>query len=128
MAILVWPISLALAVGAVVACTFGSSLLDSRFRLGLKFIALGYAMPIAIIVVGAVLRYDVPREFAYVEPPIWRGVVLYAVLLANIVALAAAVKLMHGARVRAAALALPSIWITLSSGFMAGIAIAGVGP
>jgi len=93
-----------------------------------KILAIAYAIPITVMVVGAVLRYDAPRELGYVEPPAWKAAVLCAGLVAHIGAFVARVVVLRGARIRAAAVVLPSIWLSLSSGFVAGIAIAGVGP
>jgi len=64
----------------------------------------------------------------YVEPAAWRVAVLWSVVLAHIVAVATAVILMRGARIRVAAVGLPGIWLSLSTGLVAAFAIAGASP
>ena len=123
-----WPITVVLIAGATTALVFRAPFRDPRFRRGLKLLLISYAIPVVIIVIGAVLRYDGPRAPAYVEPPVWRGIVLWSAILVHIAVLVAGVIFMRGARIRAAAVVLPGIWASLSSGFVAGIAIAGVGP
>jgi hypothetical protein len=128
LAIYLWPISVALAVAAIAALTVGFPLRDVHLRRKFAIVVVPYAMPIIIMTIGAFLRYDGPPHPQWVEPPEWRGWVLSSALVANIVAVIAVVVVSQGARIRVAAAAVPSIWLSLSSGFVAGVAIAGVGP
>ncbi len=128
LAIYLWPISVVLAAAAIAALTFGFPLRDAYLRRKLPIVFIPYAMPIVIMGIGAVLRYDGPPHPQWVEPPEWRGWMLWSALAAHVLAVIAVVVLTRGARIRAAAVAVPSIWLSLSSGFTAGFAIAGVGP
>jgi len=122
-----WPVSVALVLGAVSAVAIGAPLRDPRFRRRAWLLLVTYVIPVAVIGVGALLRYDGPRT-EYVEPAIWRAIVLWGVVLAHVIAIVVAVFLMPGSRIRAAAVGLPGIWLSLSAGFVAAFAIAGVGP
>ena len=128
LAIYLWPVSAVLAAIAIAAITIGFPLRDASLRHKLTFVLIPYAMPIVIMVIGAVLRYDGPPHPQWVAPPEWRAWVLWFAVLANILAVIAVVMLARGARIRAAAVSVPSIWLSLSSGFIAGVAIEGVGP
>jgi hypothetical protein len=113
------------ALGAVI---FGAPLRESTFRRKFSLLLATYAIPVVIIGVGAILRYDGPPAPGWAEPPAWRGAVLWAVVIAHVAAVVAAAILMRGARIRAVAVGLPGIWLSLSSGFVAAVAIGGVGP
>jgi ABC-type spermidine/putrescine transport system permease subunit II len=128
LAVYAWPISVALAVLAAGALMVGAPLRNQVFRRRLRLMLFTYVIPLVIVAIGAFLRYDGPRAPEYIEPPAWRGAVLWGAVVVHLAALIAAVTLMKGARLRVAAIVLPGIWLSLSSGFMAGIAIAGVGP
>jgi hypothetical protein len=128
MAMFAWPVSLAVLVAALLALTVGSPFRDSTFRKRMPWILASYVLPPAVVVVGAVLRYDWVRHPNWVEPPAWHGAVLWAVILIHAVVLIAGPVFLRGIRVRSAALVLPGFWLSLSAGFIAAIAIGGVGP
>jgi len=109
-----WPISVGLVIVAVLALTVGSPFRSLTFRNHLSLMLATYLMPLI--------------QPNWVEPPPWRGAALWAVIVIHAVALVAAPALMKGVRLRSLAIVLPSFWLSLSAGFMAGIAIAGVGP
>ena len=122
-----WPISLALAVAAVGA--FCAGFIRGSVPLRRKWIVVlaGYALPVVVIAIGAILRYDGPPSPQWIEPAAWRGWLLWGVLVVNVLAVIAAAILIQGARIRATFLALPSIWLTTSSVFVAAMAILGRG-
>jgi hypothetical protein len=125
--IYLWQVTAALITVAMAALLL-PSLKKVPVRRRLIPLLLSYVMPVAIIGIGAVLAYDGPRGGTYVEPPLWRGVVLWGALLAHVGILIGAVVLMRGARVRAAAVVLPGVWASLCTGVVSAFAIAGVGP
>lgn len=127
LAIHAWPITLAFGLSLVAALLVGSPLRDPQLRRRMRMLPLTYVIPILIVAIGAVLHYDGPRP-EWVEPPSWRIAVLYALVSAHLLAFLVAVVLMKGARIRTAAVVLPGIWLTLSTYFIAGIAIVGIGP
>jgi hypothetical protein len=106
----------------------GISRTGDRGRKGLRLILATYAFPVVFIIVGTVLRYDWVAHPIWTEPPDWHGVVLYAVLLLHAIALIAVTLVLKGMRLRSVAILLPGFWLSLSGGFVAGIAMAGVGP
>ena len=123
----VWLVSVALVLAAVAALVIGVPLRHAQFRRRFGVLLLTYLIPVVIIGIGAVFRYDGPRT-EYVEPAAWRGAILWGVVLAHILAVAAAVILMRGWRIRVFVVSLPGLWLSLSTGFVSAIAIAGVGP
>jgi hypothetical protein len=123
-----WPVIVVLALTAIAGLIVGLPLRNPQLRRKVALLLTLYAIPIVVIGIGAILRYDGPRAPQYVEPSVWRFVVLYGVVLSHLLIFIAAVIFLKGARIRAAAVALPSIWLTLCTYFIAGIAIAGVGP
>jgi hypothetical protein len=128
LAIYAWPISAALAAAAICALAIGAPIRDQLFHRRLRLMLVTYVIPVVIMAIGAFLRYDGPPAPEYAEPPAWRVAVLWAAVATHIVAFIATVTLMRGTRIRAAAIVLPGVWLSLSTGFVAGIAIAGVGP
>jgi hypothetical protein len=128
LAILAWPISLVVLSAALLALAIGSPFRDPLFRRRLPVVLLTYVFPVAVAIVGAVFRYDGPPHPSWVEPPPWYGIVLWAVIAVHgLVAISAPIFL-KGVRARSTALVLPGVWLSLSAGFIAAIAIAGVGP
>ena len=123
-----WPVILVLGLVALAALAIGAPLRNPQLRGKAALLLSTYAVPVVVMGVGAVLRYDGPRASQYVEPATWRFAVLYGVVLSHVLMLVAAAVLVKGARVRAVAAILPGIWLTLCTYFVAGIAIAGVGP
>ena len=121
-----WEVSLLVACGTAVVIVVGAWTSDTKRRVWLAL--LPYAAPILMVALGAVLRYDGPPHPHWVEPPAWRGLTLWVVLAANIAGVVAVAVFARGARILATGVAIPSTWITLSSGFIAAIAIGGVGP
>jgi hypothetical protein len=122
-----WPVSLALILGAAAAVVVGAPLRDRKFQRMVWILLATYVIPLAVMGVGALLRYDGPRS-EYVEPSIWRIVVLWGVVLGHVITIVVAVFLMRGWRVRAAAVGVPGVWLSSSAGLVAAFAIAGVGP
>ena len=127
LAVWLWPVSAAIVVAAVVAFGIGVVRGNTPLRRTWAIVAAGYAMPILVIAIGAVLRYDGPPPPQWIEPPEWRGWLLWAVLAANVIAIIAVGILTQGARIRATIVALPSVWLTASSVFVAAMAILGRG-
>jgi len=128
LAIYAWPISVVLVTLALVALFYGNPLAQAQFRRGLRIILPTYAFPLAMIIVGTLLRYDWIAHPTWTEPPDWHGAVLSGVLILHAIAIITVTLVMKGLRMRSAAIILPGFWLSLSSGFVAGIAIAGVGP
>jgi hypothetical protein len=128
LALYAWPISLVLIAVALFALFYGKPLAQLQFRRGLWAILPTYAFPVAVIIVGTVLRYDWVAHPTWTEPPDWHGVVLWAVLVLHAIALIAVILVLKGVRMRSAAILLPGFWLSLSCGFVAGVAMAGVGP
>ncbi len=126
-AIYAWPISLVLVLAALVALFVGHPLRQPQFRGRIRVILPTYLFPIAVLIVGAVLRYDWHANPKWVEPPDWHGGVLWAVVIIHVVVLLAISMASKSARLRSAAILLPGLWLSLSCGFMAAIAIGGVG-
>jgi hypothetical protein len=124
--IYVWPITLGVIAAALFAAFFGTSLLSAQFRSRLWLLVIPYVFPLVVLAVGAVLHYDGPGHPQWVEPRAWLAMLL-AIVLFHIVAALAIATYLKGMRVRATALLLPSIWLTLSCGLVAAIAIVGVG-
>lgn len=123
-----WPLSLVLVVAALLAFFVGYPLKQPQFRRRLRVILPTYLFPIAVLFVGAVLRYDWQAHPKWVEPPDWHGAILWTVLIIHVVVILAITISSKSARIRSAAILLPGLWLSLSSGFMAAIAIGGVGP
>ena len=128
LAIYLWPISLVIVLSACVALFAGHPLRQPQFRDRIRVVLLTYLFPVAVLVVGAVLRYDWKANPKWVEPPDWHGWVLWTVVIFHIVVLLAIAIASKSARLRSAAILLPGLWLSLSCVFMAAIAIGGVGP
>jgi steroid 5-alpha reductase family enzyme len=126
-AIKLWPITLAILTIAVIALTVGRPLQDRAFRQRLPLLLITYALPLIVLIVGTIFRYDWTNHPTYVEPPYWYGLLLWGVVAIHGLTLIAAPILMARARLRSAAIVMPGFWLTLGAGFVAGIAIAGVG-
>jgi len=123
-----WPISLAVLAGAIGSLLIGRPLQSAQFRQRLRLLVVTYVVPFAVLAVGILLRYDGPRMPEYVEPPAWRGAVLWGVTALHAAIVVALAVFMKGARLRAIALSLPGFWLSLCATFVSGIMIAGVGP
>src|SRR5438045_6713777 len=96
LAILAWPISLVVLVGALVALTVGSPFRNPIFRRRVPVVLLTYVFPVAVAIVGTVFRYDGPPHPGWVEPPQWYGHVLWAVIAAHVSASVAAPIFLKG--------------------------------
>ena len=127
LAIYVWPLSLAVLLAAAIALFVGDPFRNPHLRSRFPLLLITYVFPVVILIVGIVLRYDGPPHPHWVEPPLWRGVVLGGVIIVHALTLAVAAVLMRGAQIRAAAIMLPGFWLSLSCGFVSAIAIGGVG-
>jgi predicted permease len=123
-----WPISLLLVLAALVALFVGHPFREPQFHSRVRAILLTYLFPVAVLSVGALLRYDWKANPKWVEPPDWYGGVLWGVVAIHVAVLLAIVIGSKSGRLRSAAVLLPGLWLTLSCGFMAAIAIVGVGP
>jgi hypothetical protein len=123
-----WPVSLAVTSAAALALIIGSPLRDPKFRSRLPFLLTSYAIPLLVLLVGTIFRYSGPPHSNWQSPPDWYGIPLGVVLIAHAALLVATPIIMKGARLRSLAILMPSVWLTLSSWFVAGVVIAGVGP
>jgi hypothetical protein len=125
-----WPISVATLASGVAALTVRSPLRDPRFRGRLRLLAIPYAIPLLILLIGTLLRYELhgPPHPNWREPPAWRFHLLLAPLILYAVLLTGAVVAMKGARLRSAGVLIPGAWLSLCAYFPAGFAVAGVGP
>ena len=130
LAILLWPVSVVLVAVLALALTVKSPFRDPAFRRYVPVMFVTYGFPLVVLLVGTVFRYKWPagNPSAYAEPPTLHVVALWTVIAAHAVALIASPIFMRGVRIRSAAIVLPGFWLTLSAGFVAAIAIAGVGP
>jgi hypothetical protein len=130
LAIVLWPASVLLVVVLVLALTVKAPFRDPAFRRFVPVMFVTYGFPLLVLLVGTVFRYKWPagNPSVYVEPSALHVAVLWAVIAAHAVALIASPIFMRGVRIRSAAIVLPGFWLTLSAGFVAAIAIAGVGP
>src|SRR5262245_1330681 len=123
LAIYAWPISLVVLGLAFVALTVGSPFREALVPSRMLWLVLTYGFPVVVAVVGAVFRYDGPPHPRWVEPPAWYGAILWGVIAIHGLAAISVPIFMKGIRVRSAALVLPGVWFSLSTGFVAGIAI-----
>jgi hypothetical protein len=107
---------------------FPSPRLKSYFGRGLPALAVSYLFPFGVLIVGFLLRYDGPPHPNWRQPPEWRAYVLYLPILLHIVFVVGTLVALRRRRVRAAALLVPGLWLSLCALPPAGFAIAGVGP
>jgi hypothetical protein len=124
-----WPITIAMLGLGVVALTVRSPLRDARFRRRLWILAIPYAAPLVILLIGTVLRYELhgPPHPSWREPPAWYGYALFAVILLQVIASVGFSMMMKGSRLRSAGILLPSVWLSFCAFLPAGLAVAGVG-
>lgn len=122
-----WPISLALLIGAIAALTIGSPLGSSAFRRRAGTMALAYLIPLAIVLVGTVLRAN-QTPTNYGVPRFWQGIALWAPLALYLLTLVAALVLSKRERLRSVAFLAPGLWLSLCATLLAGFAIAGMAP
>jgi len=118
-----WPVSVVILLAAVLAIAIRPPIRDPRFRKALPWIVATYAFPLAVLGVGTVLRYDGPPPPNWVEMPSWRGGVVWGVVIAHGLAAVALAIAHRGVRLRSFALALPGVWLSVSVGFVAILAI-----
>ena len=121
-----WEVTVPVVVVAAILIVVGYRFRDATAKRRLWVSALPYIAPVVIIALGAILRYDGGRP--WVEPPQWRGDTLWVTLVANVVAVVAVTVFARGYRLLTFGVTAPSVWLSMSGGFMAGIAIGGVGP
>jgi hypothetical protein len=123
-----WLVSVVLAVCAVTALVVGRPLHVQSFRRLASVIRVAYAIPVVIVLLGALLRYEHVSQYMYREPPISYGIALYAPVTAYLLVVLACAVLLRGWRLRSTALLGPGLWVSLCATLAAGLAIAGVGP
>ena len=123
-------VSLGLLALGVAALTVRSPLRDPRLRARLRLLAIPYAIPVAILVSGTALRYELhgPPHPNWREPPALYGYVLYGFLILHAAFLIWALVAHRGWRGRTAAVIVPSLWLSVCAFLPAGFAVAGVGP
>ena len=127
LALYLWPVSVVILLAAVLAIAIRPPFRDATFRKALPWILATYAFPLAVVGVGTVLRYDGPPPPNWVEMPSWRGAVVWAVVIAHGLAAIALALVRRGVRLRSFVLALPGVWLSVSVGFVAILAIYAVG-
>jgi len=127
LALWAWPVTAAVVLVALAGLVWGRPLEGSRFRALLPKVAATYLMPIALLAVGALLRYERhgPPSPEYEAPSAWFGFALWTPLVVHAVIVVVAVCLSTGVRVRTTAILLPSLWLSCCTLFPAGFAIAG---
>src|SRR5262245_26900449 len=116
---------LVLGVGALVASW---RLRDQKLQKRALLFSIAYGIPVLILLIGTLLRYDGPPHPNWREPPAWRGWVLLVPLVLSLLLLVRAVVVMRGARLRSAAALLPALWLAICAYIPSGFAVAGVGP
>jgi hypothetical protein len=125
--IVVWPVSAGLIVVALSAVLVGAPLRLPKIRLQPYSMLATYLFPTVLLLVGVTFSYDWHAHPKWVEPPDWYGGILWAVLMIHAILLLTISISAKGARLRTAVILLPGFWLSLSCGFIAAIAIAGVG-
>ena len=123
-----WPISLGMLVLGLVALGAAWHSRNQSLRKRPLVFLIPYGMPLVILLIGTLLRYDGPPHPNWREPPAWRGWVLLASLVLSLVFVVRGVVVMRGARLRSAAGLVPALWLAVCTYFPCGFAIAGVGP
>jgi hypothetical protein len=128
--VLYWPVTLGMLGLIAVALTARSPLRNLYFREGLGQLAAVYLVPLIVLLIGTVFRYELhgPPHPNWREPSRWYGYVLYAVLVLHAIVLVGLLVSRKGSRVRSTAILLPSFWLSICAFLPAGFAIAGVGP
>jgi len=122
-----WPISVGVFPIGVFALIVRSAHQDSPFRGRVRLLAVPYAFPPLVLLLGTVFRYNGPPHPNWREPPAWHGWLLFAPLVLHAVWWITASVRMKGSRLRSAAILLPSVWLTLCAFLLAGFAVSGVG-
>ena len=125
-----WPISVAVFALGVAALTVRAPLRDPAFRRRLRLLAIPYAVPLLLLLIGTLFRYELhgPPHPNWREPPTWYFYLVLAPLILYAILLGGALIVMRGARLRSAAVLIPGVWLSLCAYFPAGFAVAGVGP
>ena len=124
-----WPISAAVLALGIVALTVRSPLRDPRFRGRLRFPSFTYTLPVVILLTGTLLRYELhgPPHPNWREPPAWYGYLLCSLVIFHASLVVGSLIAMRGARLRAAGVLLPGLWLSVCAFISAGFAVAGVG-
>jgi hypothetical protein len=123
-----WPVSVAVLVVGFVGFAARWHLRNPPIREHLLLLTIPYLMPLAVLLAGTLLRYDGPPHPNWREPPAWRGWVLFALVILNVILMAVAIVIMKRARVRSVAAFLPALWLSLCAYLPSGFAVAGVAP
>lgn len=122
-----WPVSLGVLVAAILAFTVGNPLRTPAIRRRLTLLLITYAIPLLIVVMGAVLRFPGPPRMFTEARQSWRVDMLWWVLLIHALVVLAAPILMKGVRLRAFAILLLGFWLSVTSGFLVEASLQGVG-
>ena len=123
-----WPVSVVVLALGLVGLAARWRMRDPPIRQHLLIFAVPYVVPLAILLAGTLLRYDGPPHPHWREPPAWRGWILFALVVLNVILVVAAVVIMKRARVRSLAAFLPALWLSLCAYLPSGFAVAGVSP
>jgi hypothetical protein len=124
-----WYVTLALTALAVAGLVIGNPTRTQAFRRVTRLFGAAYVMPILVVAIGTVLRYDHGSPPVYHgAPPISYAVALYVPIVIYLVVFLGCVVSLRGWRLRSAALLGPGLWFSACATIPAGFAIAGVGP
>ena len=126
-----WPVSLAFfalgLLGLLVPKLRRGGSLERRER---QLISVSYLIPLAMLTVATVLRYDLygPPHPNWEAPPDLFGLLLWAPFAIQLCLVLLIAGLAKGRRLVAVTATLPSVWLSLCTLLPGAVAISGVGP